>query len=962
MEPYFKRNYNKLKYPKSSRLVSGLRNAQIGAIHAIAAFFTLHKNKAAIIVMPTGSGKTAVLMMSPYILESKKTLVVTPSIMVRGQITEDFTELRTLRKAAVFNERMSKPSVFELKHTYSDNLFEEIAHADVVIATPQCALSLSECDNVRNQFDLVLIDEAHHVPAKTWQQILINMNHAKHILVTATPYRLDRKEIKGEIIFTYPLAMAYKDGIFGEIEYIPIAEALNKDYLIAKQAERVLISDRKLGYEHYLMVRANTKEKAKELEVLYQAETILKLKRIDSSMSNKVIETCIKALKNKELDGIICVDMLGEGFDFPNLKIAAIHSPHKSLASTLQFIGRFARTNAQNIGTAKFIAMNDTELLIENTNLYTKDAIWQDIIIDLSENKTKKEEDLKSYFSEFKKNNDIAASPDKELSLHSIRPNCHAKVYKVDRFNISGIFPEECNVSELIFVNENDNTVVGIGQEYFTPRWMTNDTILDVENILYIVHYQEEVKLLFIYSQSKTEVMYEEIARAFSESHEKIPLYQMNRVLGQLSEFEIFNSGMQNRFSGSGESYRISAGADVSSAIDPVTGKLYSPGHMFCKAQAEDNQITIGFSSGAKIWSSTYLSIPEFIHWCDYNGRKISNADIKVKTNTNYDYLPMPTPLQSYPENVFMCDYSANTYASPPVLENIDVQVNQSLLIDIRPNILKIEKEKIKMSFSYQGICEEITCDVQANYTSVSPSIMLIDGRGKIALVDYLNQYPMIFRTTDDVSIQGIEYCAGNPDAIVFSADNIISIDWSKYKTDVKIEVNDDKHHPLGKSIQTTLRELLEEDTNYKYIIYDHGNGEVADFISVLENEYSFEITLFHVKGMSASTYNSSVSDVYEVTGQAVKSTIWLKTKQTFLNKITSRRRSNHGQFIRGDFEEFKASLKQNKQLTGKIVIVQPSISKSITIPNKLQEVLAAAKYYISNSGKVKTLEFWGSE
>lgn len=44
---------------------------------------------------------------------------------------------------------------------------------------------------------------------------------------------------------------------------------------------------------------------------------------------------------------MICVDMLGEGFDFPNLKIAAIHEPHKSLASTLQFIGRFARTNAE---------------------------------------------------------------------------------------------------------------------------------------------------------------------------------------------------------------------------------------------------------------------------------------------------------------------------------------------------------------------------------------------------------------------------------------------------------------------------------------------------------------------------------------------------------------------------------------------------------------------------------------
>ena len=38
--------------------------------------------------MPTGSGKTAVLMMTPYVLLKKKVLVVTPSKVVRGQISE----------------------------------------------------------------------------------------------------------------------------------------------------------------------------------------------------------------------------------------------------------------------------------------------------------------------------------------------------------------------------------------------------------------------------------------------------------------------------------------------------------------------------------------------------------------------------------------------------------------------------------------------------------------------------------------------------------------------------------------------------------------------------------------------------------------------------------------------------------------------------------------------------------
>ena len=68
---------------------------------------------------------------------------------------------------------------------------------------------------------------------------------------------------------------------------------------------------------------------------------------------------------------------------------------------------------------------------------------------------------------------------------------------------------------------------------------------------------------------------------------------------------------MLNRYSESGESYRISAGSDVSNAIDPSTGKLYSPGHVFCKANAEDKSITIGYSSGSKMWSSAYLTIPD---------------------------------------------------------------------------------------------------------------------------------------------------------------------------------------------------------------------------------------------------------------------------------------------------------------------------------------------------------------
>ena len=49
----------------------------------------------------------------------------------------------------------------------------------------------------------------------------------------------------------------------------------------------------------------------------------------------------------------VCVDMLGEGFDLPELKIAAFHDIRKILAVTLQLAGRFMRARPA-LGAATF--------------------------------------------------------------------------------------------------------------------------------------------------------------------------------------------------------------------------------------------------------------------------------------------------------------------------------------------------------------------------------------------------------------------------------------------------------------------------------------------------------------------------------------------------------------------------------------------------------------------------------
>jgi superfamily II DNA/RNA helicase len=82
---------------------------------------------------------------------------------------------------------------------------------------------------------------------------------------------------------------------------------------------------------------------------------------------------------------IVCVDMLGEGFDLPELKIAAFHDIRKSLAVTLQLAGRFTRSRP-DLGNATFVAnLAEVNVQEELRKLYTRDPDWNYLLPQLSD-------------------------------------------------------------------------------------------------------------------------------------------------------------------------------------------------------------------------------------------------------------------------------------------------------------------------------------------------------------------------------------------------------------------------------------------------------------------------------------------------------------------------------------------------------------------------------------------------
>lgn len=959
---HFSKNYSRINYPIASETEKGLRNAQLGAIHSIAAHFTLHKEEAAIIIMPTGSGKTAVLNLSAYLLKANRVLVITSSILVRGQIVEEFSKIKTLKDLNVFHSEMPLPKVKEIKSPIKSlDDWELLKEYDVVIGIPN-SINEGIKENHKPEedfFDLILVDEAHHVPAFTWSNITNHFRRANKIFFTATPFRRDKKEIEGKVVFNYPLSKAFEDKIFGKIVYYPvISDAENKDLAIALQTEQLFKEDENAGLKHYIMVRAESKEESENLRKLYESKTKLKLKKVDSTLSYSTIKTTIKRLKSGELDGIICVDMLGEGFDFPNLKIASIHSPKKSLANTLQFIGRFARTNAENIGEAKFLAIPN-DIKIGKKKLYEEGAIWNEIIISLSDQKIEEEDEIKNIVDSFEKVLDSYNKDD--ISFYNLNPYRHVKIFSSQGIKLEAeIKPIGLQIIYQAISNEHNSKVI-VFRQINRPKWIVSDELIDIKHFILLVFFDEKTNLLFIHSTIKTSQFYEVAKECFGIGKtERISKFDLNKVLAEVEQLEFFNIGMQNRAANSGESYRTSAGPNAERSITKSLSKNYANGHVFLKGIDKGEDITIGYSTGSKVWSNSYDKIPNFIKWCEHIGAKIVSNKI-VKTNSGFDNLPIGKKVDVFPHKALMANWNKDVFTNLSFLQvlNGDKLIIKHQFFDYE---IKLDSKNSNEKTAWIDLVKDsdiikLEYDlIHFKYREAPTYDYRIEIGSKIEpLISYLNDHPFTIYLSEFATIIDHEYFEPPKDGENwFELSRISSFDWSKHNTDIEIEFykNPTKEKAINSnknSIHETLQSKLISD-NHNIIFYDHGPGEIADFITIDEESESVSIRFFHVKASQSADPGNRLSDIYEVCMQTVKSQVWIDNTNIFKKKLKNRIKDNSHKFINGDEAHLFKLIDMGKLLKFSFVIVQPGIS-SKSISNKICHVLASTDDSLKNSG-----------
>jgi superfamily II DNA/RNA helicase len=241
--------------------------------------------------------------------------------------------------------------------------------------------------------------------------------------MTATPFRSDRQEIDGELVFRYPFRSATLKGYIKRLKASYVAPAVielgfadergrtysldevlklkeeewfSRGVALARPCNQHIVDSslekleelRQSGTQHQLIAVACSINHAKEIRSLYN-ERGYNSEVIHSKQTEDEQEAILTSLRNGTLDCIIQVQMLGEGFDHPKLSVAAIFRPFRTLAPYIQFVGRIMRVIVQNDPThpdnvghiVTHLGMNLDERLKEFKQFENDDqAFWDKVI------------------------------------------------------------------------------------------------------------------------------------------------------------------------------------------------------------------------------------------------------------------------------------------------------------------------------------------------------------------------------------------------------------------------------------------------------------------------------------------------------------------------------------------------------------------------------------------------------
>lgn len=945
----------------SNILQAGLRAPQIGAVYAALSHWTT-SNEPATVIMPTGTGKTETMLAVLIASQCEKLLVIVPTDPLREQIAQKFITLGILKDFGIVSEKAEYPVVGLLRHRpksieEADAFFQK---CNVIVTTMAIAGGCS--DEVQKRMaqlcSHLFIDEAHHIGARTWKEFKKKFESRKILQFTATPFREDDKPVEGKPIFNYPLRKAQEEGYFRPIHFKPVKEfdPAKFDQAIAERAVQQLREDRK-KYNHILMARVGSVERAKEVFSIYEQYTEFNPVQIHTGIESKIERDKIrKRIISGEAKIIVCVDMLGEGFDLPQLKIAAFHDIRKGLAVTLQLAGRFTRSSS-NLGDATFIAnIADIKVQEERRKLYSQDADWNVLLRETSEEIIQEQIDLREFLEGFKK------FP-QDIPLQNLCPAMSTVLYrtkcqdwKPDNFQ-AGIPGIESFERVHYDVNPLKRTLVIVIAKKVPIDWIKSKEIYNWDWELYILFWDKIQNLLFIHSSSNTG-SYRMLATAVAGEIEPIKGPPVFRSFYGVKRLRLQNVGLREQL-GRLIRHTMRAGSNVEPGLTEAQKRKAEKSVIFGAGYENGRKVTVGCSYKGRIWSYLKTNLDALTKWCSFIGNKVLDETIDpdqvlkgTLVSVPISQRPQLMPITiDWPETMyqeyetayeFIVDDGSTLrfYQTDINLKNPDE--TSDIRFEIRSGTTSIEY--LLSLFEKDGV-RDYRFSIVGNQKA-----LIRKGADQMAIEEFFYENPPVIWFVDGSSLIGNDFTELKREFNPYPSEKIQAWDW----TGVNIRKESQGITKEADSIQyRVIEELKKKD--YDIIFDDDGSGEAADVVAIRIEDKSITVEFYHCKFSQQDKPGGRIKDLYEVCGQAQKSIHWMEMErptELFAHLLRREPKKESGQEItryqKGDRDELYKIKEMSRILPVelKVFIVQPGLSKA-QVSIDQQELLSVTENHL---------------
>lgn len=948
----------------------GLRSPQIGALHAIHAHWTA-SDSTATIVMPTGTGKTETMLSILISALCPRLLVVVPTDALRSQIAEKFLTLGILKAAGsrVVKSSALYPIVCKLEHIPASvaELDELFSRAQAIITTSSIAGQCAEAIQARfaHHCPYLFIDEAHHAEAPTWKEFKKHFGKRRIVQFTATPFREDDRPLDGTIVFKYPLKLAQKEGYFKPIHFEPIIEFDPKrsDEKIAVKAVECLRRDFHKG--HIVMARVESVPRAKQVFELYRQYEEFNPVQLHTGITSQRQR---EAIREQIISGasriIVCVDMLGEGFDLPQLKIAAFHDIRKSLAVTLQLAGRFTRARA-DLGEATFIAnVGYVNVQEELRKLYTRDPDWNALLPELSEKMIGQQSALQDFVAGF-------ADLPEEIPLKAVEPATSVVIYKTrceiwqpERFRDGIPDPDGC---ERIYhsINHLEQTLVVVTARREPLVWTNAENLYNWTWDLYVVIWSPQQNVLYINGSSNAGE-FNALAQAVTNNQAVIIKGQeVFRSFAGINRLRLHNVGLTDQI-GRNVRYTGSMGSNVEPRL--TRAELGSSLKTVLDGSGFQNGMTatVGASRKGRIWSHRRERLDKFSAWCKQIGGKV--LDARIDPDVVLEGTLRPRVIHERPAKIpIRIDWPEIIWSELEAMwffevDDREVGISELSINLVRPSINgRLLFEIVADEFGVELELQLFTDGTVHDYRFIplgDNEARAKHGRAAQAkgLVDFFHSNPPTIWFADGSSLEGNEYTELRNIQPPFDARRIQVWDWSGINI-MKESQGDERQQD---SVQArAIREVL--GGGHDVVFDDDSAGEAADIVAIrvlggMETPTAIEVGLYHCKYSNSPLPGHRIDDLYVVCGQAQKSVAWVtsETKKSDIFTHLLRRemdRVNNGRPTR--FEVGSIDLLQTIRemsytlsVSFSIAIVQPGLSGAEISPDQLQ-LLGVTENYL---------------